>query len=30
MHMIRFAEGQEAEHWAVRDEAWLERELRGF
>lgn len=27
MHMIRFVEGREAEHWALRDEAWLEREL---
>lgn len=27
MHMIRFTEGREAEHWALRDEAWLEREL---
>ncbi|MEK8228194.1 ester cyclase [Oerskovia sp. M15] len=27
MHMLRFAEGREAEHWAVRDDAWLVREL---
>src|SRR5918997_7094889 len=27
MHMIRFDHGREAEHWAVRDESWLEREL---
>jgi predicted ester cyclase len=29
MHMVRFAGGREAEHWAVRDEASLERTLRG-
>jgi len=28
MHMIRCADGLEAEHWVIRDEAWLERELR--
>ena len=28
MHMVRLAGGLEAEHWVVRDEAWLERELR--
>ena len=27
MHLVRFADGREAEHWAVRDLAWLEREL---
>ncbi|MHA7134675.1 ester cyclase [Oerskovia turbata] len=27
MHMLRFADGREAEHWAVRDDAWLVREL---
>lgn len=29
MHLLRFAGGQEAEHWAVRDEGSLERALRG-
>ncbi|GGI09031.1 ester cyclase [Isoptericola cucumis] len=28
MHMVRVQDGLEAEHWVVRDEAWLERELR--
>jgi predicted ester cyclase len=28
MHMIRLQDGLEAEHWVVRDEAWLERALR--
>ncbi|MCA5895216.1 ester cyclase [Isoptericola sp. NEAU-Y5] len=28
MHTIRCRDGLEAEHWVVRDEAWLERELR--
>jgi predicted ester cyclase len=27
MHMLRFVDGREAEHWAVRDDAWLVREL---
>ncbi len=27
MHMLRFAEGQEAEHWCVRDESALVRAL---
>lgn len=27
MHMVRLCGGLEAEHWVVRDEAWLEREL---
>ncbi|TWH26053.1 putative ester cyclase [Isoptericola variabilis J7] len=30
MHMVRFAAGREAEHWAVRDEAALHRTLRGL
>ncbi len=30
MHMVRFAGGREAEHWAVRDEGALERTLRGL
>ncbi|WP_265521949.1 ester cyclase [Oerskovia flava] len=27
MHMLRFVDGREAEHWAVRDDAWLMKVL---
>ncbi len=29
MHMIRFADGKSVEHWAVRDDASLMRQLNG-